>query len=266
MKLAHIVSVPNSFLLGYSSYFMALTHLIEQGDSEYISTFKELARRPDNIVILDNSIIELKETLNLDQLIKAAELIGAHEIIIPDTLKDAEKTLKTLRECIPEIPTKYNIFAVPQGRNYGEWISCYDEIANIPRVHTIGIPKLIDEWSMEYQTNSNRTRVLQTMNRRKSTRKDKPHHLLGLNHISDLSVAKDYTWIRGCDTCVAFLATTYHYDFFKDTGIECDSLIKNNKLRKESWFMDFTANLSIPGQFLFVQNAIYLCYKGGIIT
>lgn len=127
--------------------------------------------------ILDNSVFELGESLNPHILFNWAALVNAHEIIIPDVYGDMKKTLRAMEDFLDEKESnRYNLMAVPQGKNQEELIMCLHVMVKNPRIYSIGFNKLWDRKTWEGY-------IQQTV-------KYKQVHLLGTNKLSD--------WVLGC--------------------------------------------------------------------
>lgn len=143
MKVATILPTKYLHMIKEDDYHMALAHLIGE-DKEYTDFYREQSRR-GAFIILDNGTHEGK-LLDTAELIKRAQLVGAHEIILPDKLTDMEFTLTHGAEAIStmgyEARSSLRLMAVPQGRDLKEWKECVDAMKNWP-VETIGIPKVL---------------------------------------------------------------------------------------------------------------------------
>ena len=94
MKLASIVPMKNVERTFDGDYAMMLTHL-----AKYYPKRKDLPYASRQCYrILDNSLIELGGAVDMEQLIEAAEMCEADEIILPDVFKDATATLKSVMQ------------------------------------------------------------------------------------------------------------------------------------------------------------------------
>jgi hypothetical protein len=170
-------------------------------------------------------------------------------------MSDYVKTMQLLRESISTVPEKYRVFAVPQGRDYEEWSNCHSEMLANPDVDVIGVPKSIDKWNYPMEHNGCvRTSVIRNINRKKYTI-TKPHHLLGLNNMSDLQVGSKYSWIRGCDSCVAYLAAMYDYKYIKSYDVH---IAGGQRIRFKAWDMNFRIQLSPEQKQIFTSNSQFL--------
>lgn len=197
MKIAHIVPFANRSVVDSQAYKMFLTHLVLKD-----STYAKWAAQSSGFKILDNSLIELGDALSLQDVLKAAEMIGAKEIILPDVFQKGPETIAAVKEALqeltPEQKDKYSLMAVAQGRYAKEWVECFNELESIPEISTIGIPKVLAK------THPAGRPAFEGFWRYSP----KKIHLLGLWY--SFTELNEYVFpdkIRSCDTCqAAFLA------------------------------------------------------------
>lgn len=130
-------------------YHLALPHLCHQ--ARYRDFYLEKSKEYD-WVILDNGAAE-DVTFGPKHLITIADMIQADEVVVPDTLFEAEETLSQAlafsRFAVPEYEsTGKNVryMAVLQGRNWNDFVKClkaYCEMAPLGYITTVGIPRLM---------------------------------------------------------------------------------------------------------------------------
>lgn len=140
--MIHIPNVPCKYVDKFPTVieFILLHKLI---DNEYYRNYYLNNKDNGKYKILDNSAFELGESLDMDLLMEWAEKINANEIVIPDSYGDKEKTLKLMYEFLDKYPNcKFNLMAVPQGKNLKELEFCLYEMTSNDRVHCIGFNKL----------------------------------------------------------------------------------------------------------------------------
>ena len=131
----HVVSTVNDM-------HMALTHLVEQSGDYAKFMYNETTYK-----ILDNSLIELGNSVSLERVLLAAKRIKAHEIILPDLFLDGPGTIREVYRAIDGLKTlgelgKYNLMAVCQGKNAKEFQETFEKLNDIPEINVIGIPKV----------------------------------------------------------------------------------------------------------------------------
>lgn len=92
--------------------------------------------------ILDNSACELGEGLDFGEVLKAADIIAADEVVLPDIPRSSYSLSKTM-EYLKDVPTscKYKLAAVVQGDTFEEVMACSEQILFLKRINTIMIPK-----------------------------------------------------------------------------------------------------------------------------
>ena len=123
-------------------YELYLTHKI----LEHPDQFSFLAKDKDNGInsfkILDNSACELGEGMDFGQVLDAAQIIGANEVVLPDLPRSSKSlcnTLKYLVDVAADCP--YKLAAVVQGSTEKEILDCAAQILMLKRIDTIMLPK-----------------------------------------------------------------------------------------------------------------------------
>lgn len=159
--------------------------------------------------ILDNSAYELGKGLELDLLLKAAEIINADEIVLPDLFKSEESFNYSLSNLI-KIPKNFkrNIAIVAQGSSLHSLKNNLLKAKQIKRINTIMLPK----WSWAYRS--------ELMHLLIDT--DKQIHWLGMGcNITEI-ICEYSNLIRSVDTgYFTALAST-----------DCEQSIFNDRLKK----------------------------------
>jgi len=175
----------------------ALAHLVLE-DKKYANYFKNMSQL--QYVILDNGAFELPEPLGLDEMVKAAELCGAHEIVAPDYPGNKDKTIEATFNFLDEYMGNLNVMVVPHGRNNYEWSCCYKELmrySNPICFDTIGYSVL------EHKRLGTRPEFVHYVRYKyPDIYFKKMHHLLGLDALMEL-YAYGGEVIRSVDTSLA---------------------------------------------------------------
>lgn len=138
IKIANIL--PNNCInedMPRQSVEMYLTHKVLEEPQKY--TF--LKNDTFTYKILDNSACELGEGLDFNQVLKAAEIIGANEVVLPDIPRSGQSLSKTLQYLKDFQNVPYKLAAVVQGTTEEEVLLCAQQILMLKRVNTIMIPK-----------------------------------------------------------------------------------------------------------------------------
>ena len=121
-------------------YELYLTHKILEDPQKFEFLSRE---KGGSFKILDNSACELNEGMDFDKVLKAAEIIGANEVVLPDIRQDSYSLSKTL-EVLANIDTNnipYRLAAVVQGTTTTEVLQCAIQILSLKSISTIMIPK-----------------------------------------------------------------------------------------------------------------------------
>ena len=153
--------------------------------------------------ILDNSAYELGKGLDLEQLLKAADIIDANEIVLPDIFKSNDSFEYSLKYLI-EIPANFKrkIAFVAQGSNIIDLKYNLTRIKQLKRVNTIMLPKWSWAWRMDL------------MNTLVTTEKE--IHWLGMGDSITEVIGTHTCNIRTIDTgyFVALASTDYEQSIF----------------------------------------------------
>jgi len=165
------------------------------------------AHRPSNAhIILDNGAFEGWSMMPED-LVNAATLIGADEIVLPDVLNESKGTLKLSWQCARYLADETDIqgcMFVPQALTLEKWLECLNawlEVWYTRGLHehltlSIGVPgHLREKWVPET--------FGATMRKLECT--GLAIHLLGVQDVQEFIVQLPHTiGLRGVDTSLAF--------------------------------------------------------------
>lgn len=174
--------------------------------------------------ILDNSAYELGKGLDLEQLLKAADIIDANEIVLPDIFKSNDSFEYSLKYLI-EISTSFKrkIAFVAQGSNIIDLKYNLTRIKQLKRVDTIMLPKWSWAWRMDLMNT-----LLYT---------DKEIHWLGMGDSLTETIGPYTDRIRTIDTgyFTALASTDYEQSIFNkridDIEINLDNMpVKESNL------------------------------------
>lgn len=204
MQVINIYPLGNICMERLQNIHMYLTHMVEK-----YPAYVEAAKQFGGYKILDNSLIELGGSVDMNRLLRAAGSIEADEIILPDKFQDGPGTLeavdeavKTLFEIYPKGNWPYKLMAVAQGKNEEEWLQCYKALLANRYIDVIGIPKVLAKMhpaGRPYFVNA-----YCCLGR-------KGHHLLGLWYsFSELKEYRCAEHIRSCDTVLLGFMAKYN--------------------------------------------------------
>ena len=221
MKLAFIT--PTDLCETYatqSDYHLVLTHVYE-ADERYRNFYKGRVAAGD-FVILDNSAYELGGSVSLDRLEDAAADLNPAAVFLPDTRFDMMKTLRDTEHALKvweDAPWKK--FAVPQGSNFQEVITCYQELLKLG-VDGFGFYEEIGE-VCGLGTREEFLRCLEKLDEEFEGRllPDGVHyHLLGGEEdVTSVKRLSKFSWVHGMDSAKAVVYGIYRIRFL-ETGAE----------------------------------------------
>lgn len=211
MKTATILPPKYLHLIKDEPYHMCLAHLIKDrnefrlnGD-EYTFFYQCLTRQKDKYVIMDNGVVE-GDQRPIDEIVKKALFVGAHEIILPDVMLDQSATLKESYRALKWVKDNFplRIMAVPQGKTLDEWVDC--AIAMIDwDIDCIGVPKILTKIG-------GRDARLEVLSRLGNKLRGLDIHLLGCwNSALELTMIeravqdKQIRPVRGVDSALPFI-------------------------------------------------------------
>lgn len=200
MELINIYPIKNLEMYKKQSMNMFLTHLVEEDEA-----YRNMAVNHKGYKILDNSLIELDGALSMQDVLNAAELIKADEVVLPDVFMDGEATIKSTTEALEEYKEElkqYKTMAVVHGKTEDEWLRTFLYFSERPDVDVLGIPKV-----MHKQFTENWQPGRPSLLGKVIDLTDKDIHLLGLwNGFNELHYyGSDLEKIRSMDTSLPSL-------------------------------------------------------------
>lgn len=210
MKLVSITPKNQWQLMFEQPIAMGLTHLVQK-----YPEYAEMARNRDKdcYLLLDNSIVELGESVTLKEILEAADKVQANEIILRDAYPFAKPTQQRIKEDIKYLKDnnlvgKYKLMAVCHGTNREEFLDTFNFINSIDEIDVIGIPKVLSRWCGERKELADIW-----MNTEKEL------HLLGSwNSLEELlNLPKEVRLkVRSCDTCLPSLNVIQNKTIFEN--------------------------------------------------
>lgn len=209
---------------------MFLTHLIFKDKA-----YRDMARNHEGYKILDNSLIEIGGALSMQDVLNAAEIIKADEVVLPDVFTDGEATIESTTDALEEYKEElkhYKTMAVVHGKTKDEWLRTFLYFSERPDVDVLGIPKVMHEQFTE-NWQAGRPRLLGEV----IDLTDKDIHLLGLwSSFDELHYyGDDLEKIRSIDTSLpSLLELNKRSIFSKREGCEQEVInLQEDKLTNE---------------------------------
>lgn len=203
MRLALIPPYANANSVQHTDYQLLLPQCL--GNKRYVGAYRT-ARRNGSYMILDNGAAESVET-PLEVLFSMAANMMVNEVVVPDTIGDAEATLKQAlaagKLCNNSVLRDFNYMAVVQGKSWGELQDCVSGFKALPWITTLGIPRHLLDLSEDMRIN-----LVDHIRMKYGSRWQL--HLLGMNRrytnelISFGRAYNEYN-VRGIDTCAPYL-------------------------------------------------------------
>lgn len=218
-----------------------LSDIAAQGDMHLVlaqhvlnnEAYREFYRKESKYKILDNGAFELGHPLPLEEVLKAAEMINADEVVAPDVFCNGHKTLDAVNNFVAQVHTlipafknktySFKTMAVPHGKDYVDWFKCFEALYNNDRIDVIGIGyqscrtmKAI--WPECKSASDLRIRLVTALT---STFSNKTIHLLGggTNPV-EIKRYKDIRQIRSIDSKLPFVAGQMRQTFDLQDGWE----------------------------------------------
>jgi len=138
---------PPALLKRYGSltkYHLVLPHLFQE--RRYRDFYLNRSKEGDYL-ILDNGAAEGLR-FGVPHLYTIAETMGVHEIVVPDVLKDMDRTIANALAFTRYTREGYRYQLVAQGKDIAEMVACINYFATDPKfmyATTIGIPRHIND-------------------------------------------------------------------------------------------------------------------------
>jgi hypothetical protein len=200
MKVAHIAPPSMLWTLRNRSYHLVVAQRLLE--PKYLWHWKAARKRGD-FIIVDNGAVEVAyskelEPISFEKVLELASAIKADEVVMPDVFRDMDKTLSHTQAALPHVPIRHRMF-VPQGDSIDGWKNCMSTMYQWG-ARSIGIPKHMERF------NGGRYYLCKWIEQM-SYHNVMDFHLLGVWDSPEAEVkpiAKDFPWVRGIDTGVAY--------------------------------------------------------------
>jgi len=173
-------------------YHMALAQYVLV-DEAYASLYKGLHEQ-DHFIMLDNGAAENGHSIGIENVVRAAEMIGADEIVMPDVLDECKATVAATYSSLKYVPIRMRA-VVPQGKDWTEWENCALELVSFG-CRTICIAKRYEDLP------GGRVYALELIQKH-LWHKSHDIHLLGCRRrplIEIIHALEAAPWVRGIDT------------------------------------------------------------------
>lgn len=137
-------------------YHLLLAHDVADKAQEYKTFF---GKHRNMTIIMDNSVIELGNAVDLKVIKKACDAVDVTTIVLPDVLLDGKATVESCTKALETWPQEFKAYLgafsgentsrrrgfmyVPQGKTLKEFASSAQALADHPDVNFWGVPRNI---------------------------------------------------------------------------------------------------------------------------
>lgn len=183
----------------FNDFDFCLAHLT-LSNSKYLDYYKNSKKYK----IMDNSAFELGGPMSFTDVVKAAELVNANEIVAPDAFKNSAKTISSTQSFLDHLTsnkiTNYKIMGVVQGENFPAWTNCISFMENSPGIDIIGL-SYVGCTSFDPDPTAARLKAVRWI--LDFMKISKPVHLLGIGaNPLEIGLHGPNPMIRSCDTSI----------------------------------------------------------------
>ena len=215
-----------------STMHLVLPHLYK--DPYYLETYKAWGKQGE-FLMQDNGIFELK-TVVPGSLMEFADQIGAHEVMVPEVLRNAEACLKVTEEFLSSNPKPRGMrfAACLQGKTWQEIAYHYQTLwKEFPQIDTICIPYGLEfdcfnvEDEEKLHSGWNRFSNIARLVKEGKWNPSITHHLLGLHNPAELTmywrfreaIPKNvYASVRSNDSSICYKYGLHGAPFMHNSG------------------------------------------------
>lgn len=238
MKVAFIGSIADiDSVHALGSIDMALTHLFLES-KPYRDHF---IGRGNKEWILDNSIMELGDSMAADTVLSVAREYYPDIVVAPDSFNNKKETIARTTSFINMKHrlgglAAIRVMGVAHGKDWDDWKDCFIAHQQNGQIGLVGIPygTTFEIPGVLYRDKASKTAVM--MDNRlamtswiaKNTRKPKPCHLLGASDPRELYWQKNHQFIYSHDSSSAYAC-----------GVNGLELVSDKYLGREKFKMDF---------------------------
>lgn len=226
MDLAFEVPTKHLTTLGqHNDYNFALAHLIN--DEQYLTHYRE----SNKYTICDNSAFELNSPLSSEQVVNAAKILDADEIVAPDSFGSAAKTIKATNDFIKYLDSsgnlgKFKVMGVVQGANVPDWINCLVHMRDNKHIDVIGF-SYVGCKSFNPDLANARIQAVHLATHSATGNLKKTIHLLGMgSNPLELKLQKKISNIRSCDTSLPIVQGLSNNKLHPITGLVGPKLVR----------------------------------------
>lgn len=178
-------------------------------------------------IIMDNSVVELGDAVEMDWVVDAARFAQANVIVIPDAMSDWTATVTKFQSAADRMPDgtrkEFEFMFVPQGRTMSEFVRCVEAVmsSHPDFIDWIGIPRVareqhdISRVSLTHMIDG----VVRGSSHSKYAKYPVKYHLLGFSNdvLDDIEAAR-LGIAEGIDSAVPIRAGQVNRRFYASTN------------------------------------------------
>lgn len=183
----------------------------------------------DRFIILDNSVVELGESFNLQTYLTVEKELKPDIVIAPDNFIEPEQNLSLLDNFLSEYQGESMVMGVPHGETLQQYLQNFEEFSQ--RVPALGIS--IHKFAERFE-------VISTLQKENLIDNQKYYHLLGCKLPQEFlkySFKKEHSFLKSLDTSSPVIHG-YFGIRYTDEGLE----------RKSKFNIDYIFQRDINGQ------------------
>lgn len=191
----------------HGSYHLILAHDVIKDHASmeaYGLHFEQVRKffKDETLLIMDNSIVELGNAVDMRIVAKAGAIVGADVLVLPDVMGDGHETIKKFLPIIKDLQKdpigNFDFMAVPQGPSLQDFAGCLEVFAEYEEVTWIGIPRIATQ-----QIGSRQQLIALT----RAIKPDWSIHLLGFSdNVVDDMLCANQMHVEGIDSAVPLRA------------------------------------------------------------
>jgi hypothetical protein len=103
------------------TYHLVLAQYV-LSDRRYAAFYHNLHMQ-DHFIMLDNGAAENGHSIGIENVVRAADLVGVDEIVMPDVLDECNATISATANAMKFVPERMRA-VVPQGKDWADWEYC----------------------------------------------------------------------------------------------------------------------------------------------
>lgn len=139
----------------FGDYHLLLAHHTVAHEKRFNDLFREISKSGyQATVIMDNSIVELGDAVDLDMICRAVDTVQFEGIdvipVLPDVMGQGEETRQAVKEAYPiwekEMPCDSGFMVVCQGNDFQDYLTSlhmFADLAEFPMIEVLGVPRVL---------------------------------------------------------------------------------------------------------------------------